>query len=353
MNYLPELMLFKDGTPVTDAAAWEKRRSELVDMLAHEEYGYLPPVYGKTVGCVTDRKEKCCSGHAVLERVDVTVPVSNGTFTFPINLFTPTRCEKAPVFVLINFRPDAYDMYYPVEEIIDHGFAIAVLYYNDVTQDNGDMTSKLCGLLERPADGTGFGKLSLWAWAASRVLDYLETRPEIDTAHAAVIGHSRLGKTALWCGANDPRFKYIISNCSGCSGAAYEREKHPESETIAAITKTFPFWFCENFLKYVGHENSRPFDQHWLIAASAPRYVLVHSASKDLWADPIGEQSSCLAATPAWTLHGMPGFIGPETQAAIDESFTDGSVGYMRRDGIHFLGRADWLDAMSFIRKHW
>ena len=351
MNFKPELLLSQNGTKVT-GADWEARRRELLDILAHEEYGYLPPKLGVVTGRVVSTEKKVASGHAIVDRVEIDVPTEKGTFTFPINLIVPNNGHKVPVFVLINFRPDLYDMYYPLEEIIDNGFALAVLYYNDITQDNGDMQDKLAGLIERPADGTGFGKISLWAWACSRVLDYLETREELDCSNAAVIGHSRLGKTALWCGANDTRFKYVISNDSGCSGAAYEREKHDDSETLARIVDKFPFWFCDNFKKYVGNEDSRPFDQHWLLAASAPRYVLVNSASKDLWADPLGEQMSCRAASPAWELHNMPGFICPETQAPVDKPFIEGSIGYQRRDGVHFLGRADWQNAMTFMKIH-
>ena len=351
MNFKPELLLSQNGTKVA-GADWEARRRELLDILAHEEYGYLPPKLGAVTGRVVSTEKKVASGHAIVDRVEIDVPTEKGTFTFPINLIVPNNGHKVPVFVLINFRPDLYDMYYPLEEIVDNGFALAVIYYDDVTTDDEDMENGLAGMFTRNADGTGFGKISLWAYAASRVLDYLETRDEIDTEHAAVIGHSRLGKTALWCGANDVRFKYVISNDSGCSGAAYERDKHEGAETIKIITGAFPFWFCENFMKYVGHESERNFDQHFLLAASAPRYVLINSASRDLWADPMSEQLSCIGASPAWEINGKKGFIGPEEQAQVGEAWTDGCVGYFRRDGVHFLGRADWLTAMDFVKKH-
>lgn len=345
----PELLRMSDGSEVTD---WEKRRIEIVNILAREEYGSLPPKYAPGHGRVVSTAEKCASGHAWLERVEIDVETEKGIFTFPIHLFIPKAEKKVPAFLLINFRPDAYDMYYPAEEILDRGFAIAVIHYNDVTKDNQDMSDGIAGMFTRPSDGTGYGKISLWAYAMSRCLDYLITRPEIDADEIAAIGHSRLGKTALWAGANDTRFKYVMSNDSGCSGAAYEREKHNDSETVKTITEVFPYWFCENFRKYADHPDDRPFDQHWLIAASCPRNVVVHSASLDCWADPMSEQISCVAASPAWHLCGKKGFIGPEEPAETGVSYNEGEIGYLKRDGIHFLGRPDWLDYMIYIEKH-
>jgi len=82
----------------------------------------------------------------------------------------------------------------------------------------------------------------------------------IDPSKITVIGHSRLGKTALLCAALDDRFYGAVSNDSGCSGAAVSLGK--KGETIADITEQFPFWFCENYMKYAGKEKEAPFDQH-------------------------------------------------------------------------------------------
>lgn len=350
MTFSPDLMTMQNGAPVTN---WEARRQELIDILQKNIYGVTPPVKSPGQGKIVKTDSKCCSGHAVLEEIEITVETDKGSFSYPMKLFLPTQEGKHPLFLLVNFRPDTYDMYYPLEEIIDNGFALGVIYYQHVTTDDGDMLNGLAGQFSRPTDGTGYGKITLWAWAASRALDYLLTRDEIDEEHVAVIGHSRLGKTALWCGAQDPRIKYVFSNDSGCAGAAMERTRHEGGETTEIISRVFPYWFCENYRQYANHPENMPFDQHFLLAASAPRYVCVNSAHLDTWADPYSEQLSCVAASPAWHFHGKRGFIGPETPAEVGEHFHDGDVGYYLRHGIHFLGRSDWLQDMAFVKKHW
>jgi len=144
----------------------------------------------------------------------------------------------------VNFRDDNPDRYQPTEEIIDNGFAVLTVCYKDVTSDDGDFTNGLAGVLfpdgKRGADDSG--KISMWAWAASRLLDYAETLSDkLDLEKSVVCGHSRLGKTALVAAMFDSRFKFSYSNDSGCSGAALARGT--TGETVEDICDRFPFWF--------------------------------------------------------------------------------------------------------------
>lgn len=352
MKFNPDLMTFKNGTPVRDTADWEKRRLELLDILWKEEYGYPPAAPENVSAEITSVEEKCASGHARLESINLSFQAEKGEFVLPIKFFVPSDGEKHPTIVLINFRPDPYDMYFPIEEILDNGFALALVYYEDITSDNGDFSDKLAGLYSRPGDGTGWGKLSLWAFGVSRVIDYIQTREEVDIDHLAVAGHSRLGKTALLCAAQDERVKFVFANDSGCGGAALEQTKHEGAETIKDMSRAFPFWFCENRSKYADNIDHMPFDQHFLIAAVAPRYVAIGSASLDHWADQYSEQLCALAASPAWELYGKKGLLAPEGPAAIGAVYSDGSISYHLRDGIHFFGRSDWLNYMAFMKRH-
>jgi len=167
-----------------------------------------------------------------------------------------------------------------------------------------------------------------------------------------VVGHSRGGKTALWCGAADTRFALTISNDSGCSGAKLNRMDLPDSESIARITKAFPHWFCANYSRYAGNEAALLFDQHMLIALMAPRLVYVASASGDTWAGPPGEFRSCVLASPVWKLYGLKGLVG-DTFPPPDSPLQEGCIGYHLRSGKHDLTLYDWARYMDFADKHW
>ena len=350
MAFYPELMRFENGAPVETPAAMALRRKEILENLQKNAYGDMPaavPVSGRIVS----EDKRCCAGHARLLEIEIRCEFASGAFTFPLLLMLPNAPGKKPLIVLMNFRPGIYDKYIPTEEIIDNGFALACVYYEDITADNGDFSDKLAAFFPRTGSGRDPAKISLWAWSVSRALDYLLQTEEIDASRVGLIGHSRLGKTALWCGANDERIRWVCSNDSGCMGAAYARSFHEGAESTNAIDTQFPFWVCENFRQYKDDPASQPFDQHFLLAAIAPRGVLVNSAGLDLWADPPSEQNTCVAASPAWNAYGKAGYLGQTTPYGENEGCLEGNVAYYKRDGIHFLGRKDWQNFMAFIGK--
>jgi hypothetical protein len=177
----------------------------------------------------------------------------------------------------------------------------------------------------------------------------LEKLEGIDPKGLMVVGHSRLGKTALWAGANDERFGLVVSNNSGCGGAALSRRVYGES--VARINTSFPHWFNRNFRKYNDREDQMQFDQHQLIAAIAPRPVYIASASNDKWADPLGELLSGYHASSAYRLHGKQG-LDTQELPAVNTPIGDGAIGYHLRQGDHDLLLYDWQQFMVFAKRN-
>ena len=321
-------------------------REQLLQILLREEYGFLPPAPQTLTVEETALDKKFCAGKAPLHTVTLTAHCAFGDFSFPVRYFCPGADAPVPAVVLLNFRPDVPDRYLPAEELADLGYAVFSLCYQDITSDNGDFTTGLAGLVypEGTRDPHACGKIGLWAWAALRVFEFALTLPEIDHCRISVAGHSRLGKTALLAGALEPRFHCAWANDSGCSGAAISRGN--TGETIEAICRKFPYWFCENYRKYVGNEEALPFDQHFLLAANADHLVYVSSAQEDLWACPGNEYLSCVAATPCFPEAGL---IGPDIPPEAPAQFHEGRIGYHLRPGTHYLSREDWQKFFTFL----
>ena len=217
--------------------------------------------------------------------------------------------------------------------------------------DDGDFENGVAPYIlggnEQKTD-TDCGKIAMWAWAASKVMDYAESLSVLDHTKAYVIGHSRLGKTALLTCACDKRFSMAISNDSGCSGAAITRGK--QGEEIAVIVERFPYWFCKKYQKYAGKHDQLPFDQHWLVAACSPARVCIGSAEEDLWADPQAEFLSCVLAGNYYAHFGMDAFQKVCAFPEINDVVKGNKICYHVRSGCHYLSRSDWKVYMAYAK---
>ncbi|MFN4180699.1 MAG: acetylxylan esterase, partial [Armatimonadota bacterium] len=346
---LPDPLVCLDGTKVTTPELWRtKRRPEILELFRTHMYGKAP--IGKPVEMtfeVFDLDKNALNGKATRKQVRILFTGKPDGPNMDLLIYLPNDVKRpVPVFLLLNFfgnhaiHPDpairikpvwfkgkqvtpsedsrGRDRSIPVEKILTRGYGIATAYYGDIAPDfPGSFQHGVFAVFDklfgekRPPDA--WGAISAWAWGLSRALDYFEVDKDIDAKRVVVLGHSRLGKTALWAGAQDERFAIVISNNSGCGGAALSRRRF--GETVALINSAFPHWFCENFKRYNGRENELPIDQHMLVALIAPRPVYIASADEDLWADPRGEFLAAKFADPVYKLLGTKGLPAQEMPA--------------------------------------
>lgn len=355
---LPDVLTMNNGDPVTKDS-WQERKRELIDCLSKNLYGYTPPKpgYVRAVSTGTDNFYRF-GGKATAELIDIRFDTPGGEFSFPIRAITPNNAEKPPVILLISFGERAP---VPVEEILDNGFALVQFHHHTVEHDDnrpadyfgsfrGGLGEKFFG--GNPRAKTDCGKVGLWAYAASRVMDYLQTRSDINVNRIAVAGHSRLGKTALWCRAQDERFYIAMANDGNYGGAGLIRGHI--GEDVADFIKYGSFdFFCEGWKDFlnVSHD-SLPFDQHFLLACQSPGLVYVASADDDRGMDPTSEFLSCCAASPVYEMLGAKGFVHNGKLPQIGEALHGGNIGFHCRSGGHAFLREDWQKFMDFFKNH-
>lgn len=346
---IPDVLKFADGTIVTKENAQE-RHAEILDILQKEVYGYMPPAPDYVKGEVTYLNDKsAAAGFGIWKTIDITFAINGKSFTFPTNIIFPKGVENPPLVVLSYFGSGPFREFIPVEFLVSKGVALAAVCYNDVTSDNADFSDGMAAIIgERQAD-SDTGKIAMWAYAESRILDYVLANENINTEKIAVAGHSRLGKTALVAGAFDERFKYVFSNSSGCAGAAIARGN--TGERTHNITGHSDQWFCKKYATYSEKEEEMPFDQNFLLAAIAPRKVYVASSQDDAWADPKSEHLSCCAASEMYDAYGIPGFVCEDRPPQPGDKFHEGNIGYHMRAGFHFFSMKDWGMFLEYFLK--
>jgi hypothetical protein len=381
---LPDPLRFDNGKPVRTFRQWEKkRRPQLLHLFESQVYGKIPAELKITAYNVLEEGTVTPYPNARRKQVEMVVRKGNRELKVQMLIYLPNNKEKVPLFLSYNFtgnhsintdekvlisktwlrenpvKGETNDQSslplrgvqksrWPIGMILDAGYGVATIYYGDVDPDKNDFSDGIHPFLykkeqTRPGDAE-WGSLAAWAWGLSRALDYFENDPAVDAKKVIVLGHSRLGKAALWAGATDTRFALVISNESGCGGAALSRRKF--GETVKRINTSFPHWFCENFKAYNNKEENLPVDQHELIALIAPRPVYIASALGDQWADPKGEYLSGYYATPVYSLYGKKGLTSSEPPAVHQPVMTQ--IGYHIREGKHDVTDYDWQQFINF-----
>lgn len=378
---LPALLSTNKGKQVTSPAAWVRRRTELLRLFAEHVYGQTPDKAVKLRFQTTQTDNDALNGLAI--RKQVSIFFADYPQLPPINvlLYVPKAAKKpVPAFLGLNFCgnhcvTDERDVFlsdrwmdgagggtvvnnratdkargaqvrrWAIDTIIKRGYALATAYYGDIEPDHPQgWRSGIRSVLGDTTRLDNWGAIGAWAWGMSRMLDYLQTESTVDAKRVVVIGHSRIGKAALWAAAQDERFAAAVSNESGEGGAALSRRWY--GETVARLNTHFPHWFCGNYKTYSHRVADLPVDQHELLALVAPRPLYVASADGDQWSDPRGEFLSAVAVEPVYQLFGKTG-VGTSTFPAVNQPVGQ-TVRYHDRTGKHDVTAYDWEQYLRF-----
>jgi hypothetical protein len=383
---LPDVLVMRDGRRVKTPAQWKKRRAEIAASFDENVYGkypaHLPGVTWKVDGVETIDVQgipaivKHITGHVdnsawpaitVDIHADVVTPAGTKGTKVPV-IIGGGSIRPRPVFPRmpgqavhkLSSPPDAPDS---AKLLLAQGWGFVGRNSNDVQADNGaGLNQGIIGLLNkgRPRKLDDWGVLRAWAWGDSRLLDYLQTDPEVDSKKVGVMGHSRGGKAALVAMVDDPRFAVGFISSSGAGGADLYRRNY--GETMGNIAGTSEFhWFAGNFLRYaaVGHSaNEMPVDSHEFIALVAPRALFIGGgalitdpdyAPGDAWQDAQGMFIATVAASPVWDLLGAKG-LGTTTFPPMGTLIDSGDVAFRQHQYGH-TPAPNWPYFIAFADK--
>lgn len=340
MKYLVLLALASASAFAGIKEEWEGgRRAQTLKWFESHQFGKTP--FGRLPDEVIGESTVAFTNVGIA--IEITCVLPDGASKerpVPVFLFGDHKSSPRPPYAKLDY-PDI-----PTNAITARGYAYVRWNFNDVapncTRYTGDLYRWADGILAWAATGnakcrevtrkaTDWGTIGAWAWGNSRVMDWIESRPELDAKRVAVVGHSRGGKTALWTAAQDTRFAMAVSNGSGCGGARLGRAKDPKAEHIDQILFNFPHWFAPNFIHWAGRDAEIVHDADDLLRLIAPRLVYVASGDHDAWAGPAAEKRAWELAHDLYEAYGVAG-----------------NMGYHCHEGPHVLSPFDWERFLDF-----
>jgi hypothetical protein len=355
---IPDVLTLKNGQPVADSDTWwKKRRPEILADFQTEIYGKIPDHTPRVTWEVTAIDKNSLGGTATLKHIVGHIDNSGypaATPSINIALYVPSNATgPVPVMTVASWGTSGRGFGPPVsgptamQQVIAHGWGYALVNTYAIQADSGGgLDAGIIGLVNKgqsrkPDD---WGALAAWSWGLSRAIDYFETDRDVDATRLGLEGHSRWGKEALVAAALEPRWAIVYSSCSGECGAKLHR--HDVGESVDNVCGSGEYhWMAGNFLKYAGHWDRLPVDQHELIALVAPRPVFITGGTQDLWSDPVGEFKACVAAGPVYRLLGMKD-LGTDVLPSPDAEVIGGDIGFR----LHVGGHTDLLDWPTFLK---
>lgn len=300
---LPDAMTFLDGRKVETQADWDKRKKEIKQLWCEYYIGHYPKNAPELLSAQVTKTRKQKDG-STRKRIMLTFDTPNKK-RFEIEVWEPKDGQQVakPLFLT---QPRDYQIQW-AEEAVSRGY-IACLYPGLDTHHNEQEYpgyQSIWKIFKDEYPDAGWeSSLGIQAWLASRTLDYFldnEHGYNIDTAAIGIAGHSRYGKQSIYAAAFDERFTSVITRSSGtptaCSYRFASRQTFMESVSDDDCPKA---WVVDDLSNFYGRENELPIEGNSLMAAIAPRNLMIHTAYNDGSDPTFGVERNYLNAKKAY-----------------------------------------------------
>ena len=230
---LPDPLIFQNGEKVIDKKQWiEKRRAEILNLFEENVYGKIPTKAVEAKYNIVNEVKNDLNGLATRKAIKIILKRGRRQINVKLQLYIPNNVNKpVPAFVgLPNWWAGFKRSLWPFKHILHRGYALATAKFGDFDFNSDNFKDGVHPLFykegqKHPLEDE-WGIIGAWAWGLIQIMNYFESDSDIDQKRIAVLGHSRMGKAALWAGANDERFSMVISNNSGCYGAIYNWDRY-------------------------------------------------------------------------------------------------------------------------------
>lgn len=374
---LPALLTTNAGQVVSSATDWEQnRRPEILQILEEQVYGKAPNVTVNFPNDFTNTRDRYLNGKASMKEITISLTHEGKSMDIDVLLFLPNLIkENIPVIIGLNeygnhtaYPEETFSLpkgwvpndellditdhqatktsrgiyleRWPILNIINRGYGIALVYCGDIDPDFDDgFQNGAHAFLPSMAGDQAWGSIAAWAWGIRQVVEFFRYMPKVNKEKVIVAGNGQLGTAALWAAAQDNRIGLVIAQNSGTGGAALSKRQF--GETIESTLAKHPHWFAKNFQLYSGKEKDLPFDQHFLLSLIAPRPIYLSSTFDAVMADPKGAFEAATQATPAYMLYNRLGLEQKQypTQNTVNHQ---GYIAYHIRKGPPSFTIYDW-----------
>lgn len=328
---LQDPFLMPNGKKVISKADWEKQRLYIKAMLAHYQYGDMPPT-PENVIVKEILSEKVYEGAAERKLYSMTLNRNGRSLDFHFGLIKPLG--EGPFPIIIKNDRDINQV--PAEISIDalkRGYIMCQYVRTDLSLDDKNVEkTRKSGVFPLYPE-YDWGTIAVWAWGYQLLIDFFETIDFVDIEKIVVTGHSRGGKTAFCGGIYDERIAITAPNSSGLGGTASHRyfELGQDEQTIGHASIANEHWWTPEFFKLAGFESRIPYDTHFGKAVIAPRAFFNAHALQDYWANPFGTYLTHEAAKKVYKWLGI-----------------ENNIKMHWRTGGHAQGIVDWMALLDF-----